>query len=186
MKEIDFYIPTSGVLNSNTQPPNVYYKGVKASSLRTQSQNNGVKLHPSPKESSKLLEHNRQRMELTKEKIRTHKKMKKSGFTEEEIAQELNDIESRSSISVPMTPDLAIFDVFKVLVTVCPPTKRKIDPANLYPTVKPLIDGLTDCGWWVDDNYEHLVEIAFRHGGLSGKKGHYKITLSISEVNDER
>jgi crossover junction endodeoxyribonuclease RusA len=35
-------------------------------------------------------------------------------------------------------------------------TNRRRDPHNYYPTVKPIVDGLTDAGFWVDDTPEYV------------------------------
>lgn len=71
-----------------------------------------------------------------------------------------------------------------VHVIVYSPTKTRLDPPNLYPTVKALIDGLTDAGVWTDDDYNVIQLTTFRYGGLSHKKGHYKIVLDIEEVEN--
>lgn len=52
----------------------------------------------------------------------------------------------------------------KVLVTVYAPTRRRLDPPNLYPTVKALIDGLTDANLWPDDNHEVIKMMSFQYG----------------------
>ena len=67
----------------------------------------------------------------------------------------------------------------KVLVTVYAPTRRRLDPPNLYPTVKALIDGLTDANLWPDDNHEVIKMMSFQYGGLSGESGKFKIVLDI-------
>lgn len=36
-------------------------------------------------------------------------------------------------------------------VTVYKPTRRRLDTPNLYPTVKALVDGMTEAGIWTDD-----------------------------------
>lgn len=54
-----------------------------------------------------------------------------------------------------------MFDKCSVYIGVSPPTSRRCDPPNYYPTVKPLIDGLTDSLWWKDDNFEHLKSMSF-------------------------
>ena len=36
------------------------------------------------------------------------------------------------------------------------PDKRRRDPANYAPTIKCLVDGLTDAGWWPDDTPEYV------------------------------
>lgn len=77
------------------------------------------------------------------------------------------------------------FEHYKVVAYILPPTRRRMDPPNLYPTVKHLIDGLTDVGWWEDDDHTHLVELAFRYGGKSGVKGCYKVILRVEEIEYE-
>ena len=68
-------------------------------------------------------------------------------------------------------------------MTVRPPTRRRLDPPNLSPTLKALVDGLTDACWWDDDDYRHLVETSFRYGGLSGTPGEWRIVLDVEEVD---
>ena len=66
----------------------------------------------------------------------------------------------------------------EVRVIVNPPSRRRIDPANFYPTVKPLIDGMTDAGMWTDDNAEIVQEVAFRLGKVTDdKKYHLDILI---------
>lgn len=69
----------------------------------------------------------------------------------------------------------------KILVKVYPPTKSKIDPPNLYPTVKALVDGMTDAGLWSDDNYEIVKQMAFQYGGTSGRAKHYKLEIIVDD-----
>lgn len=78
------------------------------------------------------------------------------------------------------------FNKFMITVYVKSPTRRRIDPANLYPTIKPIIDGMTDSGWWEDDDYKHLDEIRFRYGGLSKEKGFFDFVLEITEIEEEQ
>jgi len=56
-------------------------------------------------------------------------------------------------------------------------TNRRRDPHNYYPTMKPIIDGLTDAGLWPDDTPEYLrtIEPTFT-------RGQGKITLVIGEL----
>ena len=68
-----------------------------------------------------------------------------------------------------------------VLVTVYTPTKRRIYPPNVYPTVKALIDGMTDAGLWSDDNSTVIQYTAFTHGGMSNTSN-YKIKLTINGI----
>ena len=68
-----------------------------------------------------------------------------------------------------------------VNVTFLAPTKRKYDPPNFYPTIKALIDGMTDAKVWTDDNHEVIKYMKFEHGGLSGGK-YYVVMIEIEEV----
>ncbi len=69
----------------------------------------------------------------------------------------------------------------RVIAHVYPPTNQNMDPPNVWPTVKPIMDGLTDAGVWNDDNGRVVAETSFRLGGVSGKKGHYLIELEVRE-----
>lgn len=73
----------------------------------------------------------------------------------------------------------------EVTVTIYSPTKSKLDPPNLYPTVKAIIDGMTDAGIWTDDNHKVIKKLSFVYGGLSEEKGHYRLVFDIEEVKDE-
>lgn len=71
-----------------------------------------------------------------------------------------------------------------LLVTIYAPTKRRMDPPNFYPTVKALIDGMTDAGIWTDDNHEVIKFMTFEYGGLSGLKDKYRIEIEVKEVHE--
>lgn len=49
------------------------------------------------------------------------------------------------------------FEVCHVAAFIGYPTNRKADPANAAPTVKALIDGMTDAGVWDDDDSTHVL-----------------------------
>lgn len=56
-------------------------------------------------------------------------------------------------------------------------TNRRRDPHNYFPTLKPIIDGLTDAGLWPDDTPEYVrtIEPVFtREDG--------KVTVVIGEL----
>lgn len=76
------------------------------------------------------------------------------------------------------------FDTYKVRFVVYQPQRRWIDPPNFSPTSKAFIDGLTDAGWWDDDNLEQSLETTFVYGGLSGLKDHYIFELIICDVTN--
>lgn len=95
-------------------------------------------------------------------------------------AKKLRELAYQKTLECPYK-----FDKFEVLVEIFPPTRRRFDPPNLYPTVKHLIDGMTDSRMWIDDDYKHLISMTFRHGGsLSGHKKNYLIKLKVSESNE--
>lgn len=72
----------------------------------------------------------------------------------------------------------------EVVVKVFPPTKRRLDPPNLYPTVKAIIDAMTAAKLWADDDYQTIKRMAFEFGGISGKKGIYRFEIEIKEALD--
>lgn len=74
----------------------------------------------------------------------------------------------------------------EVSITVYKPTKRRLDTPNLYPTVKAIIDGMTEAGVWVDDDDDVIRAITFRPGGLSGIKGQYRLIFEIERVTDDK
>ena len=78
------------------------------------------------------------------------------------------------------------FEKFVVDIYVYPPTRRRLDPPNLYPTVKHLIDGLTDLKVWDDDDYTHLQSMTFYYGGLSEIKDKFKIKIKIIERSEKK
>lgn len=63
-----------------------------------------------------------------------------------------------------------------------PPTAHRADPANAAPTVKPIIDGLTDAGFWVDDDSSHVVAVAYMRGPDPAPPSQHIITLDIKET----
>ena len=69
-----------------------------------------------------------------------------------------------------------------LLVTIYAPTKRRLDPPNFNPTIKALVDGMTEAGIWTDDNHEIIKYMTFQYGGLSGIKDKYRIELEIEDI----
>lgn len=106
------------------------------------------------------------------------------------MAEEYGNARQEERVSEGKAP--LDFDKFLVTVTIKPPTRRKLDPPNYYPTVKPIIDGLTDAKWWKDDNFQHMLEVRFRYGGLAGLKKEdgkndndtFKVILDIEELTE--
>ena len=59
-----------------------------------------------------------------------------------------------------------------VTIDIQPPTKRRMDAPNWYPTVKALIDGFVDAGLLADDNNNVIKETRFKSTGLSETKNY--------------
>ena len=54
------------------------------------------------------------------------------------------------------------------------------DPSNAAPTVKALLDGLTDAGLWVDDDSTHVIGPTYLRDPKSTTPGHYTIRLVLT------
>lgn len=65
--------------------------------------------------------------------------------------------------------------------------RNRMDPANAYPTVKALVDGLTDAGVWADDDDTHLSGPVPYRGEpvLDLPVGFRRITLVITDLDEE-
>lgn len=72
----------------------------------------------------------------------------------------------------------------KVHVCVFSPTRRRMDAPNWYPTVKALLDGFTDAGFWTDDNNDVIRETIFSYGGLSGTEK-YRMVIAVTDVDKD-
>ena len=59
----------------------------------------------------------------------------------------------------------------------------RVDPANAYPTIKALIDGMTDAGIWPDDDSKHLIGPDFRRKPGRAPKGVHRITLILNDMH---
>lgn len=65
------------------------------------------------------------------------------------------------------------------------PKRTRADVGNTYPTVKAVIDGLTDAGVWADDNDDHLIGPDMRRAAPTGTPGMYRIRLTITPLEGE-
>lgn len=72
----------------------------------------------------------------------------------------------------------------RVIVEVKKPTRRKSDAPNVYPTVKALLDGMTDMGLWDDDNDDVIRDFRFVPKGLNTEKC-YHLTIRIEDFIEE-
>lgn len=63
------------------------------------------------------------------------------------------------------------------------PTRRRRDAPNLWPTLKPLIDGTVDGGLLIDDDDEHLIGPDLRPR-YHGKRGMTVLDFEFEEATD--
>lgn len=187
-KRLTFKLAQKEVLNSNSLPSHFIVKGKMVSHLRELAAQTGLEHHTGEalNDAQLKLDILRHERDLTVAKSRLKKRLKKDdSLSEKEIEEHMLEAfpeDALKKISTLVIPPL--FHNFTMAVTVCPPTRRRLDPPNLYPTVKALTDGLTDAGWWEDDDFEHLLEVRFRYGGLSPEKGYWLIHLDLEELLD--
>lgn len=99
-----------------------------------------------------------------------------------QITSYLRGLAEKTILENPHNQQFSPENPCSVKVYVSAPTKRRMDPANWYPTVKALLDGMTDAGLWSDDDYKVIREVSFVYDGLSGSKN-YKIKLEITKDN---
>lgn len=59
-------------------------------------------------------------------------------------------------------------------------TGGKADPSNAAPTVKALVDGLTDAGIWPDDDHTHVIGPTYLRDPKSPTPGHYTVRLLLT------
>ncbi|MBS7578317.1 MULTISPECIES: hypothetical protein [unclassified Enterococcus] len=108
------------------------------------------------------------------DRLHYQKKAKLTSFL-----RHLGAIETRFKVNTPFSEK----NRCTCKITVFSPTKRRYDPPNFYPTVKALIDGMTDSEVWTDDNYKVIQLISFEHGGLSSSDK-YRIEFEIKEIEE--
>lgn len=186
---LTFMIPKKNVLNSNTYKSLHWaVKGKITDTLRTISVTEGLKHHGSanlPKLDERL-DALKAVADQAVRKSRRTKALQKPGDLDAKAIRAIVDEEFASEVLIdPNSIELPrLFNRYRIRVIVAPPTRRRLDPVNLYPTVKAIVDGLTDVAWWADDDFTHLLELSFVYGGLSGEKDTFKLTMEVVEVPD--
>lgn len=186
-KTVSFYIKTKDILSANKTVAHYIIKSKQAAALRELASTQGIAAHDDPENAKIRMQAIHAKQELSNQRGRLRRKMNKAKNSAEEIAEALEkQTQDFGEIIEPETiPVKFLFDKFSLKVTVCPPTRRRLDPPNLYPTVKPLIDGLTDACWWEDDDFDHLLDVSFRYGGLSDSTNNeYLIILDIQAITE--
>lgn len=189
MTTLVFELHKSAILNSNTYKSLHWaVKGKLTEGLRTTAINEGVLHHPDEHREAidQRLEALRAEANQAVAKARRTKALQKKGeLTAKEIKALVEEEFAAEELPSTKTDAPTLFNHFRIRVTVSPPTRRRLDPVNLYPTVKAIIDGLTDSHWWEDDDYSHLLELSFVYGGLSGEKDVFRLTMDVEEVGPE-
>lgn len=77
--------------------------------------------------------------------------------------------------------NLPKFEQVHVCAFIQYPTARRADPPNAWPTVKAILDGLTDAGIWADDDDTHVVATTFRRDPGKSPTGTYRIRLVLTD-----
>lgn len=182
---LEFQIAQKEILNSNSIPSHFIVKGNMVSHLRDLAAQTGALYHPEETQTVvfEKLQWLKAAGEVQMKRTRFKKRLLKDpDITDEEVTAELNEKfpeEEKPLFEIP-----PLFQHFTLQLIVLPPTRRRVDPPNLWPSLKALGDGLTDCGFWIDDSFEYMLETSFRYGGLSGLKGVWKLQVVITEVED--
>lgn len=60
------------------------------------------------------------------------------------------------------------------------PGNGKADPSNAAPTIKALIDGMTDAGVWPDDDHTHVVGPTYLRDPKTGQVGVHSVRLVLT------
>jgi crossover junction endodeoxyribonuclease RusA len=60
------------------------------------------------------------------------------------------------------------------------PRGGRADPSNAAPTVKALVDGLTDAGCWPDDDHTNVIGPTFLRDPATGKKGVHTVRFVLT------
>lgn len=189
-KQLLFTLDKSKILNSNSMPNHYIVKGKIVSYLRKMAAEEGLTHHKPEdiKTATKRLMEIYENANTTQIKKRERALLKKEhpDLNKKEIEALIEKkfdnltVHNNNTLNIPY-----LFDKFKVIITVCPPSKRRMDPPNFYPTVKAIIDGLTDASWWEDDNFQHLYELSFRYGEPTGETGIFRLYFDIEEINTD-
>lgn len=188
-KVIVFDIDKSKVLNANEKKHHFVHSKI-ASFLRTLGAEKGIELHET-EEARKLAGRHRDAVNsekvwtLQKKRARGDLKKKSKGMTEKAVREQVDlEYADLRPAELPMdVPAQHVFQKFKVTVVVSPPSKRRLDPPNLYPTIKPLIDGMTDVALWPDDSFDYSLEMSFRYGKPTGTAGLFRIYLILEDAD---
>lgn len=189
-KTLVFDIHKDNILNAN-QSKHFIVKGRIVAFLRTLAATKGLSEHP--KETREAVERRlnaltaEHQWEMTKKRARADLGKRQKHLSKKAVEEQVKETHEllRPEVS-PGDVDVAyLFERFRITITVSPPTRRRLDAPNLYPTVKALVDGLTDAAFWEDDDFSHMDQMSFRYGGVSGDKNTFRLVLTMEEIEAE-
>lgn len=63
-------------------------------------------------------------------------------------------------------------------------TTGRYDPANIEPMVKPILDALTDLGFWPDDDMTHVLGVDYRAGARNTTRGWHGVEIHIQPIEN--
>ena len=73
---------------------------------------------------------------------------------------------------------LPVVDRCRVTAAIGYPTASRADPSNAAPTVKAVLDGITDAaGGWPDDDSEHVLAVTYVRGEATKRRGMYRVEI---------
>ena len=98
----------------------------------------------------------------------------------------LGRVAMRAAIDAHVAAPLADGERVDLLCLIGLPRRvARFDPPNLYPTVKPLVDGFTDAGCWPDDDSTVIRRTAFGHDpDPTGRKGLWRFSFHVWPAPD--
>lgn len=96
--------------------------------------------------------------------------------------RQLGEIEAYKRLGKLTTPLFTKDNPCFITVHICPPSTRRTDAPNWYPTVKALIDGMTDANVFADDDDTIVTGLIFLPGQKTTTKK-YHVVLNIYHGN---
>lgn len=101
-----------------------------------------------------------------------------------DVARRTRALRTRAAFTARNQRITPVTGPVRVVATVAYSTQRRADPGNAAPTVKALVDGLTDVGVWPDDNSEWLVGPDYRRDPNTCPAGWHRVVLFIDPLDE--
>lgn len=186
---LGFVIPPKFFLNSNNMPNNFFVKSKIVKFLRELGAQTTLNAYPTSEDKNKALQYLDAREKETAYgviKRREFKNEKKKLNVKTLSKDDIQRIENELEYLLPFIPSTELdmnfmFDVVSLNIIICPPTLRRFDPPNAYPTTKALIDGCVDAGILEDDNHKYLKNYNFQYGGVSPTPKNFTIYFELTK-----